>query len=652
MSSGSGSSSPPTCQSCCDLRQGHILISAASLRDGVGRGCKACSLLRDAIAHFQPFDGVGQIALIVDCALYVYVDKELVIELFTDSGYPVKWRNIGRARSPYPDGTSEQPLELMKAWLRTCLDEHSVCDVQTPSRLPTRVIDVGSSADDARLYVSRPDEVQEYVALSHCWGGSSPVKTTTATIGAHQQVLQFTAETQTFADAVFMTRLLGYRYLWIDALCILQDDDEDRLKETCKMKDVYRSAVVTLSADAAADPSGGLFGSMLERATAHRTYPITTIGPGNEPATVYARRRWSPPCDPHSAPHSALAPEPTKLSSRAWALQERVLSPRLLRFFKEEIVWSCYSLGQCECRLLPSATPMDDYRHLVPAFPFDALRDDWPKLVTEFTSKDLTVAKDRLPALSGIASLVSEGERVQYLAGLWLDDIAYSLMWISDHRRAKKPIARLPTQDYAPSWSWASIDGPVTYIDRFVDELGSRRTGQDIVQPLLVPVQASTRPMTKNIWGPVEKGFLTVKGQVLPVEYLAAAQVWRPCPPPRPANDESQSQDNIPAWSMAAMSAALATATPPQIEPTVIFDVHDGGPQQDREPERYALLRAGRYIWGGSTSTQSTEVVALLLVWAGDVQGVQAYRRRGVVLHAFDSKYTWEDIPSVELVLC
>lgn len=84
--SSSNSRAPPACRSCCDLQQGHVLISAASLRNGGGRGCKACSLLKDAISHFQPFQGVNQIAIIVDCALYVYVDKELVIELFTDSG--------------------------------------------------------------------------------------------------------------------------------------------------------------------------------------------------------------------------------------------------------------------------------------------------------------------------------------------------------------------------------------------------------------------------------------------------------------------------------------------------------------------------------------------------------------------------------------
>lgn len=106
------------------------------------------------------------------------------------------------------------PLGLIKSWLQMCLNEHAVCEIRTPSKLPTRVIDVGNSPTDVRLYLSRPDEVQKYVALSHCWGGSSPIKTTAANIETHQQGLRFNSESQTFADAVFMTRFLGYQYLW------------------------------------------------------------------------------------------------------------------------------------------------------------------------------------------------------------------------------------------------------------------------------------------------------------------------------------------------------------------------------------------------------------------------------------------------------
>ncbi|KPM34261.1 hypothetical protein AK830_g12310 [Neonectria ditissima] len=645
----------PACQWCWNLERGHLLVSAANLSNGTGSGCKSCSLLQEAISYFQPFAGVAQIAIIVDCALYVYVDNQLLIELFTDADFPVKWRNIGVARSPYPNFRSGPPVDLIRLWLSTCLREHFGCDLERERWLPTRVIDVGASEeDDIKLYVSRPRQAERYVALSHCWGDSSPVMTTTATLAAHRQGLSFGPETQTFADAVILTRLLGYRYLWIDALCIIQDDEADWAQEASKMKQTFGCAVVTFSADAADDPSGGLFPSMLDRATAHRTYPINTIGPYDEPVTVYARQRWSLPSDPQSAPHSALVPEPSRLETRAWALQERILSPRLLRFYKEEVVWSCRNFDGCECRLGPGASPGHGFRHIVNSN-LRAMRSGWPSLVAEFTNKDLTYASDRLHAVSGVAALIAECDRSQYIAGLWLNDIVYSLMWISDYRRAKQPVTRVPDRRYAPSWSWASIDGPVVYIGRHIDQFGRRRSGQDLVQPLLKAVQASAMPVTRNIWGPVEKAFLAVRGQVLPVAFNATQQVWRPCPPPpRRGAAESLFHGGLSAWRMATMVAALPPVMPPRIEPTVIFDVPiealergEGG-----QPVKYAFLRAGRYIWGGSISTQSTEVVALLLVWAGEAAGVQAYRRRGIALHAFDSEEMWEGIPAQDLILC
>jgi hypothetical protein len=84
-------------------------------------------------------------------------------------------------------------------------------NIQTP--LPTRVIDVGTSSIDVRLYVSKGENGQ-YAALSHCWGTSKPVITTKSTLDSHQSGLQLDERTKTFADAVEVTRQLGIRYLW------------------------------------------------------------------------------------------------------------------------------------------------------------------------------------------------------------------------------------------------------------------------------------------------------------------------------------------------------------------------------------------------------------------------------------------------------
>jgi hypothetical protein len=109
-------------------------------------------------------------------------------------------------------------------------------------------------------------------------------------------------------------------------------------------------------------------------------------------------------------------------------------------------------------RLLLSTTPDE------PSLEHNLLVE-WPKLVEQFTSKGLTYPKDRLPALSGLATLAHEKTPAsQYLAGMWSADMAYSLLWASDHAMAieiETPIVRMPVVPFTPFWLWASVVGPV-----------------------------------------------------------------------------------------------------------------------------------------------------------------------------------------------
>jgi len=127
------------------------------------------------------------------------------------------------------------------------------------------------------------------------------------------------------------------------------------------------------------------------------------------------------------------------------------------------------------------------FRHLLTdtgsGFQADLVHE-WPRLVSQFTTKDLTYAKDRLPAISGLATLMGQHismTTTRYLAGIWSSDMEYSLLWMSDHDNAKNTaIRRIPVDDsgtYAPSWFWASVVGPVRYIDRHIDQLSNRRSG-------------------------------------------------------------------------------------------------------------------------------------------------------------------------------
>lgn len=435
----------------------------------------------------------------------------------------------------------------------------------------------------------------------------------------------------------------------IDSLCIIQDDNDDWMVEAEKMSEIYRNATVTLSADGAENAAGGLFGDASVRLAAQQAFRILTPGPGGEQATIYARKRLSLPSDPNTAPHSSSGPRESKLSRRGWVAQERILSPRMVHFYKEELVWSCYGLQRCECRLMGGAPTSGEFRHLLTKGSDLDLLLEWPKVVQQYTSKELTFAKDRLPAISGLAKLIQQHTKSRYLAGLWAQDMSYSLLWMSDHAQAKKPVQRIPAEPYAPSWSWASIDGPVRYIDRHLDQFNHRRSGKDEIDTVLKTAKAATYPQTSNKYGPTKVGFVTVSGQVLPIRYVPNLKAWRPDRVPPSAGSDSWSEVD---HESTEFSGSLWYT--PRVEPKIIYDVLDDKLELESEEggQVLFLVRAGTYIWGGTMSTQGTEVVALLLMYAGDVNGTSLFKRAGIALQAFDSQKIWKDIPTQNVLVC
>lgn len=203
---------------------------------------------------------------------------------------PCIWPRIGPGRAVPLDCSSDECMILAREWLTSCLEKHPICKPPPSTPLPTRVIDIGNSDAEARLYVTK-GESAKYAALSHCWGSRIPVSTTAATLEDRLQSIQFDVSSRAFTEAVNVTRRLGIRYLWIDSLCIIQKSEDDWATEAGRMSDVFQNATVTLSADAARDASDGLFGDKALRqqmqqqvrtdgnsrswqSTCHRTYSV------------------------------------------------------------------------------------------------------------------------------------------------------------------------------------------------------------------------------------------------------------------------------------------------------------------------------------------------------------------------------------------
>jgi hypothetical protein len=148
------------------------------------------------------------------------------------------------------DSSSEACFKMAQYWLKTCLETHcSLCQVQGSLSLPTRVLDVGVlESPFVNLYISNGRHGQ-WLTLSHCWGKTQPATTTKGNLNNHSTKIIISALPQTFRDAILITRKLGYQFLWIDSLCIVQDSLIDWQEESVKMNTICSNAVLNISAD-------------------------------------------------------------------------------------------------------------------------------------------------------------------------------------------------------------------------------------------------------------------------------------------------------------------------------------------------------------------------------------------------------------------
>src|ERR1700733_13859768 len=167
------------------------------------------------------------------------------------------WPGIGQARPvAVKNFADDRLIGILQSWLKDC-KAHEICQSSNiPNISPTRIINVANG----QLRLEEPEILQEpYVALSHCWGSSNLPKGTKATMKLLKIGIDWNTLTQTFRDAIMLTRKLGFHYIWIDSLCIIQDDENDWRVEASKMAGIYENAVLVVSATASRDSSEGLF---------------------------------------------------------------------------------------------------------------------------------------------------------------------------------------------------------------------------------------------------------------------------------------------------------------------------------------------------------------------------------------------------------
>lgn len=336
--------------------------------------------------------------------------------------------------------------------------------------MPSRIIKITGLGNDARLRLCSTKGVnhEPYVALSYCWGGPQVYRTTIATISERFDSIPFKEFPKTLSDAVEITILLGFQYLWIDSQCIIQDDPQDVAREISMMAQVYEHAALTIVGSQANSAESGFL--------RQRKVP-RTLGPkvslpfqGHHGETGHVMLLGVVDGDPFFEKRKLdLSIDPLRF--RAWALQERCLSTRMLSFGTRQTRWGCRKFNSeslyqddfvgpwlSQDRLFDSFLDLtqrglEDWRNPEAALQY------WYWIVKRYTECQLTVPTDKLPAISAIAQKFSK-ILGKYLAGLWEHEVCAQLcIWEHDVPYKQKLIPR--TKDYcAPSWSWASLDQP------------------------------------------------------------------------------------------------------------------------------------------------------------------------------------------------
>ncbi|KAI0471221.1 heterokaryon incompatibility protein-domain-containing protein [Xylaria cf. heliscus] len=515
------------------------LLTAAALS-----GCHFCGLLKNAIRDFVSFRGNPVVAISLayrwSCnkagdlgltGLFAYLDvragQSLILRFLVDGNADAcsQWLNLDPPL--IPDALHTNNLNLLRGDLMQCEQHHEHSFDDASYFLPTRLIDIGLDRDGSlpRLILTSTlakKNVAKYAALSYCWGApadaATQFKTEQSTLNDRLAGFSLDELTSAVRDAVEVTRALSIPYLWVDALCIIQDSLSDWEKESSAMADVYQRAYITICTPNSSSCRQGFLERNPDRITVsfrsrlwpvmEGSYNIRTAGIGE------LRIQESPDID---TTYDETLADDSAWNRRAWTFQENILSVRQAGFGAFQLCFRCPKNFRSEGGPLQGTgiNELGIAHELAHGCGKHAV---WHEAVELYVLRDLTRETDRLPAISGLARLVGYSHE-DYYAGIWRQGLAVGLSWYrnmhdvgstSDTKNAivmqrLGPAARNPSYT-APSWSWATRKQSVTFCFDSDNE-DYRMEAHSI--------HASITLKGLNPFGQVENGSLQICGKMI-----------------------------------------------------------------------------------------------------------------------------------------
>jgi hypothetical protein len=402
--------------------------------------------------------------------------------------------------------------------------------------------------DNPELKLCNGQDIKDetpYMSLSHCWGKAKFFTLLQSNMAELQTAIPMDKLTKTFRDSVELTRKLQVKYLWIDSLCIIQDSVDDWAFESARMMNVYSNSYCNIAATGAADGSRGLF---FERSL-DDIAPVLFKVPYHQDKARSARDKDINyvPLTFHNMKmtgaggqeYSPGKPETfyftvsdlwqkgvtySPLGKRAWCLQERVLAPRTIHFVERQLFFECQAFQACsrfpkgvppilipslEDKSTSSLINVAKVAKAEDSISLDRAHNTWRHVVEIYSACNLKFGKDKLVAISGMATFIASKLHMPgYIAGIWSYGAEDQLLWSYDMKSEAERVAVVhyerPKEYRAPSWSWASVDHAIKFSPRAHGYLAKIFGYQ-------------TWPKVKeNEYGEIEYAILKVKGVVIP----------------------------------------------------------------------------------------------------------------------------------------
>ena len=431
---------------------------------------------RDDLSHFQP-----PVAAIIRMNIRIWYQGDFgarmwtftpnLRNLFQPAPWPVPqlkpagepslfWNTLrnGRLRPPICEP------EILRTWLSKCESGHSMCWWTGPkASLRLRLFDIKFRC--VRQFQISSDNTVRYVALSYVWGSQAQRLTLSRAnhkVLSKKGAINLDELSRTISDAAVVVEMLGERYLWVDALCILQDDEDDLAEQIPVMGQIYTRSLVTIMAAASIDSNSGLPGVSTQARSAQRI---------SEPLNGGVLLRTCTPKDRRESEDAGWSEQKnylknSKWDTRGWTFQEKVLSRRCLFFMEEQVYWECQRASWCEETCLETS-PEYRFSWEVSNLRFFSDREfpvgekmagedviwAFSRLIQEYTSRTLTCGEDTYNAFSGLVHILEDLTGAKIFQGLHVSEFNRCLCWHNGES------SDLKSGNEFPTWSWLAWTG-------------------------------------------------------------------------------------------------------------------------------------------------------------------------------------------------